>query len=106
MTEERWLTRMSTYVSETYKGPLKIEVIVVDVGFVVAAQVESGKRAAAALGEGARGKRRDASHGLRFRCHVKRGERALAGERAQRAVGDTCTAVEAERRQDAVVGDR
>ena len=30
MTEERWLTRMSTYVSETYKGPLKIEVIVVD----------------------------------------------------------------------------
>ena len=32
MTEERWLTRMSTYVSETYKGPLKIEVIVVDEG--------------------------------------------------------------------------
>ena len=30
MTEERWLTRMSTYVSETYKGPLKIEVVVVD----------------------------------------------------------------------------
>ena len=30
VTEERWLTRMSTYVSETYKGPLKIEVIVVD----------------------------------------------------------------------------
>lgn len=32
VTEERWLTRMSTYVSETYKGPLKIEVIVVDEG--------------------------------------------------------------------------
>ena len=32
MTEERWLTRMSTYVSETYKGPLKVEVIVVPEG--------------------------------------------------------------------------
>ena len=32
MTEERWLSKMSTYVSETYKGPLKIEVIVVDEG--------------------------------------------------------------------------
>eukprot|EP00908_Phaeocystis_cordata_P012671 Transcript_23672.p2 GENE.Transcript_23672~~Transcript_23672.p2 ORF type:complete len:440 (-),score=222.48 Transcript_23672:35-1354(-) len=32
VTEERWLTRLSTYVSETYKGPLKVEVIVVPEG--------------------------------------------------------------------------
>jgi len=32
VTEERWLTRISTYVAETYTGPLKIELIVVPEG--------------------------------------------------------------------------
>ena len=32
VTEERWLTRLSTYVSETYKGRLKIEVTMVAEG--------------------------------------------------------------------------
>ena len=32
VTEERWLTRLSTYVSETYKGRLQIEVTVVPEG--------------------------------------------------------------------------
>ena len=50
MTEERWLTRMSTYVSETYKGPLKIEVIVVDeVTLAPAAALALTRAPAAAL---------------------------------------------------------